>query len=94
MTLATDRKLMYSTVTYTKTDEGLRETHAGITGDDIRYRVDVSTDNGKTWATNGLRWADAKNAATWGRDLSLRWFATTNIRVVDVATDETVEVVL
>ena len=58
------------------------------------FRVDVSDDMGRSFATNGLRWATQQDASDWGRDLACRWFGCTDIRVVRESDDEVVEVVL
>lgn len=65
-----------------------------IPDEDCLYRVDVSDNNGTSYGTNGLRWKEQANAATWASGLAMRWFGCTNIRVVEVATGDVVEVIL
>jgi hypothetical protein len=52
-----------------------------------RYAVEVTTTHGRDWTTNGLRWPNAEDARRWGSGLSMRWFATTDIVVVECDRD-------
>ena len=61
----------------------LVEEHADLGQERPRYCVEVTTTHGRDWATNGLRWPDQESARRWGSGLSLRWFATTDIVVVE-----------
>lgn len=45
------------------------------------FCVEASDDNGRTYATNGLRWRNVEDAKRWAGGLALRWFGCTNIRV-------------
>ena len=65
-----------------------------IPDEDAVYRMDVSDSHGRDWATNGLRWRSQNDAARWARDLSLRWFAVTDMRIVRCADEEVMEVIL
>lgn len=40
-----------------------------------------STTRGADWGTNGLRWRDLADAERWCRDLTMRWFALTDVRI-------------
>jgi hypothetical protein len=73
---------LFSTTTYERTDHGLVETHVPVFDGPYAFKVEVSDDRGRHWATNGLRWADQEGAESWGYGLSMRWFGCTNIRVV------------
>lgn len=46
------------------------------------YRVDV-TDDGRTWATNALRFDTPNEAKAYASDLSGRWLAVKAARVVE-----------
>lgn len=72
----------FSTTTYEKTDEGLKETHVSdaVSGPGL-FCVEASDNGGRSYSTNGLRWADVEDAKHWAYGLSLRWFGCTNIRV-------------
>jgi hypothetical protein len=65
-----------------------------IPDEDCLFRMDASDDNGRHWASNGLRWRTQSDAARWTRDLALRWFGCTNLRLVRCADEEVVEVIL
>lgn len=68
----------FSTTTYTDGEQFVSdavEAREGI------YCVEASDDNGASYATNGLRWADVEDAKRWAGGLALRWFGCTNIRV-------------
>ena len=58
------------------------------------FKVEVSDDRGRSFATNMLRFPTQEDASAWGRDLACRWFSCTDIRVVREADGEVVEVVL
>lgn len=82
-------------------DAPWRDSHAmverhvhDIPAEDCLYRMDASDNNGKSWGTNGLRWRTQEDAARWTRDLSLRWFGCTNLRIVREVDDEIMEVIL
>lgn len=80
------------TTTYGTTDEqGFRDMRPD---EPVNFRVEVSDDNGRTYATNGLRWASQSDASAWAFGLSMRWFGCTNIRVVREADNEVVDIVL
>jgi hypothetical protein len=73
---------LYSTTTYERTEQGLVETHVPVFDGPYAFKVEVSDDNGRHYATNGLRWADEESAKHWAGGLAMRWFGCTNIRVV------------
>ena len=50
-------------------------------------KVEVSTDRGATWATNGLRFINHDHAHAYAQDLEMRWLAVTDWRVVDADDD-------
>jgi len=52
-----------------------------------RFAVEVTTTHGRDWTTNGLRWPDAESARRWGSGLAMRWYATTDIVVVECDQD-------
>lgn len=52
------------------------------------YKVEVLADSSGVWCANGLRFATAEEAATYGTDLAWRWTAVREYRVV--ASDEPV----
>lgn len=65
-----------------------------IAVEDCLYRMEASDDHGRNWASNGLRWATQELAEDWTRDLSLRWFGCTNLRIVRESDGEVVKVIL
>ena len=68
--------------------------HGPIAPEDCNFRVEVSTDFGADWATNGLRFKEQWQAAAWGNGLAGRWFAATNIRVRRESDNAIVEVII
>ena len=65
-----------------------------IPDEDCLFRMDASDNNGKSWASNGLRWKHQEDAARWAWGLSMRWFGCTNLRIVRCADEEIAEVIL
>jgi len=65
-----------------------------IPDEDCVYRMDVSLDHGREWTSNGLRWLRQEDAARWTRDLTMRWFAPTDARIVRCADEKVMEVIL
>lgn len=49
-----------------------------------RYRVEVIADNSGNWVGNGLLFADRAAAEAYGVDLTMRWTAVREYRVVPV----------
>jgi hypothetical protein len=45
------------------------------------FCVEASDDNGRSYASNGLRWVDVEDAKRWAGGLALRWFGCSSIRV-------------
>lgn len=89
--------MSYSTTIYEPiegTDQIVERVIHDIPDEDCIYRMDVSLDHGRNWDTNGLRWKRQEDAARWTRDLSFRWFAPTDMRIVRCADEEVVEVIL
>ena len=49
---------------------------------DTLYKVEVTTDDGKSWATNALKFATIDEATVYGRDLHARWLSVDEWRIV------------
>lgn len=65
--------------------------HEGPTGVDEQpgsWRVDVTTTGDSTWATNALRFDTEENARLYARDLTGRWFAVKDYRIVPAETPD------
>lgn len=67
---------------YWKDIHQLAESHGDIDVKPGLFAVEASDDNGRSYATNGLRWPSEEDAKLWAGGLALRWFGCTNIRVV------------
>lgn len=57
--------------------------------EDGAFRVEVLADSSGKWAGNGLRFDTAENAEAYARDLSGRWMAVREWRVVELIGDPT-----
>lgn len=79
----------YGTTSYTRDAEGrLVETHRDLTEAELPlavFAVEASDDRERSYASNGLRWADEADARRWADGLVMRWFGCTNVRVVRLA---------
>jgi hypothetical protein len=78
---------IWATTSYTRTPEGLEESHRDLTPEELPtavYAVEASDNRGRNFASNGLRWQDVEDAKRWAAGLSMRWFGATDIRVVRV----------
>ena len=49
----------------------------------MSYAPEVIADSSEKWSGNGLRFATAKEAEDWVRDLSYRWVLVRKTRVVE-----------
>lgn len=80
--------MIWATTEYTLTPEGAwAERHRDLTPAELPaaiYAVEASDDHGRTYASNGLRWASVEDAKRWASGLAMRWFGCTNIRVVSI----------
>jgi hypothetical protein len=47
------------------------------------FKAEVIADSSGEWCSNGLRFATRKEAEAYGLDLSLRWTAVRDFRVVE-----------
>ena len=45
------------------------------------WKMEVCTSNGINWSTNSIRLRTHSEAEAYGRDLSMRWTAVTDMRV-------------
>jgi len=67
---------------YWDATHALTEAHRDLRDNETpRFCVEASDNKGKTYAANGLRWADQADAERWAGGLALRWLGCTNIRV-------------
>lgn len=55
------------------------------------FKVEVIADASNKWTGNGLEFDTYEKAARYGLDLSLRWLAVRDWRVVDLSTGEVVQ---
>jgi hypothetical protein len=77
--------MTYSTITYTRTAEGLVESHHDLEEAELEaavYIVEASDNKGASYAGNALRFVSVDDAKTWAAGLAMRWFGCTDIRVV------------
>lgn len=56
---------------------------------ELPWRVEVQTEDGGSWATNGVRYATQPEAQTAGEDLFGRWLAVKAWRLVEQIPDGT-----